>query len=151
MFLTVSQQPLREDRSTQKEEYQLANGLRVAANLNSRTRVELTTAGTGVYTTIWTSDDMPEGAAWALDISAIGVATLNSARYERASFYVRAVGGPPTAPGGGTADYIPPFETDPFADAQFVVVGNAIAVQVRDPGGGGAMDWDVVVTAREVT
>lgn len=149
MFPTVSQQPLREARSSQKEEYQLANGLRDAANMTSRTRTTSTTAGTGAFTTIWTSDDVPEGAAWAINASVLARGSGTWGRFEKGALFFRDPAGA-TTQGGATGDIAPVIRSVVTINVQFAVAGNGIAVQVKGDGAT-TIDWDALVELREVS
>lgn len=152
MFPTVPNADLRQDRSAQKEKVALANALKKAANMTSRTRVRLTTAGTGVFTTIWRSEDMPEGSAWAIDYHIVARTTAGTAgrnRYDEAALFYRQPAGAATQQ-GATVTISPAIESIVAASVQFAVSGNAVLVQVLDDGLS-TFDWDAFIDVREVT
>lgn len=151
MFPTVSQQPLRQDRSSPKETTDLANATRRGVNMISRARVTFTTAATGVFTTVWTSEEMPEGSAWALDYHIVCRTTAGTpgrCRYDQDALFFREVGGVATQQ-GATGTISPAIESIVAASAQFLVVGNTIAIQVLDDGLS-TFNWDVMIEGREV-
>jgi hypothetical protein len=152
VFPTVAWAALREGRSDDSEITGLANAVRKAVNMVSRVRVTITTVATGVFTTAWISDDMPEGTAWAVDYHVVwrtSAGTAGRGRYDQAALFYRQAGGSATQQ-GGTVTITPSIESIIAANTQFLVVGNAIAVQVVDDAAS-TFNWDVFVEVREVT
>ncbi len=151
MFPTVSEPEIRESRSSDAEIYRLANATRAAANMVSRVRVTTTTVHTGVFTTIWTSAEMPEGSAWAIDYAIVWRTTAGVAgrgRYDQNALFYREPAGAATQQ-GATGTVAPAIESIAAFSAQFAIVGNTIVVQVLDDGVSTA-DWDAFIEVREV-
>lgn len=119
--------------------------VRQAANYTAITNPTLPTAGTGVYTTIWTSADLAVGTAVLIDATIVGVAsTARSAFKITGLFYNNGT----TAQEGVTvAGYTQ--NAAGFA-VQFLVVSNHVELQVKDAGGL-TVDWDALVVAQEAT
>lgn len=152
MFPTVSYADLKENRSEDKEKTQFANAVKRAVNMVSRVRVTLATAATGTYTAAWTSEDMPEGSAWAIDAHVVARATSGPAgrnRYDQGALFYRQSGGAATQQ-GATVALSPTIASIAGANVQFAIVGNAIAFRVADDGAS-HMDWDAFIEGREVT
>lgn len=152
MFPTVSWAALREGRSDDSETTGLANALRKAANMVSRVRVTATTVATGVFTTAWTSEEMPEGSAWAIDYGIVWRTTAGVAgrgRYDQNALFYREPGGVVTQE-GATGTIAPAIESIAAASARYAISGNTIVVQVLDDGVS-TFNWDVYIEVREVT
>lgn len=151
MFQTVATPDLKEARSDDKEKTQLANALRRAVNMTSRARAALTTEALGVFTTIWLSEDMPTGSVWSVDYHIVArtiAGVAGRARYDQAALFYREPAGSTTQQ-GATQTISPAIESIAAFSAQFLVSGNAIAVQVLDDGVS-TVDWDALIEVREV-
>lgn len=151
MFLTVSEPEIKDERSSETEKTYLANASRRALNMTSRARVALTTAATGILTSIWVSDPMPTGTVWAIDVHVMCRTVAGPAgrcRYDFSGLFYRDPAGVATQQ-GTSASISAPIESVIAANAQFTVIGNTIAVQVLDDGIS-TFHWDLLVDVREV-
>lgn len=151
MFQTVSAPDLKEGRSDDKERTQLINAVRRGVNMTSRIRALLTTEALGVFTSVWESEDIPEGAVWAVDYHIIGrtvSGVSGRARYDQCALFYREPAGATTQQ-GATQTISPAIESIAAWSAQFLVSGNAVAVQVLDDGVS-TVDWDAFIEVREV-
>ena len=127
---TVTAAPLRQGRSSEKEITDLPNDLRDALNMTSRVVTHGTTAGTGVFTTMWTSDAMPEKAAWSVQVQILGRGAGVRCHIGATALYYREPAGVATQQGiFGT-----PVLSSGGVSAQFITIGNAVAIQVIDNG-----------------
>ncbi len=151
MFSTVTDADINPARSSEFEKAGLANATKKAVNMVSRVRPTLTTAGTGVFTTIWTSPDMPEGSAWVIGYHIIwrtSAGVAGRGRYYQDALFYREPAGAATQQ-GATQTVSPAIESIAAFSAQFAVSGNAILVQVLDDGASTA-NWDALIEVREV-
>ena len=146
MLSTVTAAPLRQDRSSEKEKTDLPNDLRRAMNITTRSRLQLTTAATNVYTTIWTSEDMPEGSAWSVEVALVGRGTNARILIDTIALFFREVAGVATIQGAAS---VAAFGFPAGLSATFATSGNKILLNVTD-GGLTTINWDVVVETREV-
>jgi len=117
--------------------------LREALNIRYIAPFEITTSGTGAWTTIYTSDDIPVGQDWLVEAEIRAKATgARSAWIIRGLFYNDGT----TAQSGSTVlEYEQNLST---FDVRFSVVGNHITVDVKD-NGVLSVDWLCIVTLRE--
>lgn len=117
-----------------KEILPLLRESRGALNQVSAGAFTLSTAGTGAFTTVWTSDAMPTNSTWHVRATVNGMSTAGApqqAAYVREAYFANVAG--VVAQVGATAS-ISTFETAAACDVQFVVSGQTALLQVRDDG-----------------
>lgn len=117
-----------------KELIPLVREFRNALNTEAQDTRTLSTAASGAFETIWTSDDMPTDRAWHLWAKIAGFSTAGPAQqcsYVREALFAN-VGGVVSQVGVTSA--VSTFETAAAADVQFLISGQAIALQVKDDG-----------------
>jgi hypothetical protein len=145
---TVSAQPLREERSSDREKVNLVNGLRTAANLTTRIRPTLTTTGTGVFTLLWQSEEIPEGVAWTIEVLIVGRGLGARCQFGATALYYREPAGVATLQGAVTM--FTNITSDGALSASFGLIGNTATISVLD-NGVITMNWDALVEIREVS
>jgi hypothetical protein len=118
--------------------------MRTSLNQVYRARFVQQTAGTGVFTPIWTSPDMAAGTQWLIDATVQGKTNVvnPSAWMIRGLFY--SSGGVNQA-GATTAVYT--NAGGAFA-VQFLIVGDHVEAQVQDDGLL-TVDWQCWIELRE--
>lgn len=130
-----------------KEVVPVLQQLRAASNFSGVERAEVTTAGAGVATVIWTSPEMPTDASWLVTATVTG---LSVSGVERAGIVVN-VTTQSTAGGAvtqvGTTNVSTHVTTVGIA-ASFAVVGRTVTLSVND-GGTGAMTFVALVDTTE--
>lgn len=138
-----------------KEASPLMDQARTALNSRELTKKTLTTAATGVLTTIF-SEELPfTGAlavsgAWAVDAHILGRATAGGAahaRYELSGLFWREAGGA-MAQEGATVVLVA-IESIGALDATLSASANSVIVQVKDDGVR-TVAWSCVVEIAEV-
>lgn len=106
---------------------------------------ELSTAGTGAFTNIWTSDAMPTGSAWLVVAHVIAYTTSGTAQrgayIRRGLFYNDA--GTVAQQGTTVAEYTE--ESAAGADVRLQVSGQTIQLDVQDDGVS-TFSWRAFVT-----
>jgi hypothetical protein len=108
-------------------------------------RAQITTKGTGVFTTAFASDNMPEGVAWTVAGSIMGRGTGVRCLISATTLYYRDPGGVATFQGiWGNPNIIVGA-----LSAQFALNGNSVLLQVIDDAVH-TVSWDVFVEMREV-
>lgn len=144
----VSDRQLRDEKDLvpyiNKELLPLAREFRAAHNTEALQTFTVTTAATGTFTTIWTSDPMPTNSIWRVLVTATAFTTAGAAQqcaYTREACFANAAG--VVGQVGATA-VIATFETAAAADVQFALSGQTILFQVRDDGAS-TFTWKAVV------
>lgn len=131
----LSDRPVKDEQAAvdflNKELVPVVKEMRDVLNVRSSTDVDMVTNGTGAYTTIWTSDVMPSGAAWHIHATALGRGSTDSAVYAREAFFVNNGSGPSQV---GATLAVSTFETAAGADIRFVISSNQVQLQVQDDG-----------------
>jgi hypothetical protein len=151
MFATVSDQDIHPVRSSDIEKADLANATKAAVNMVSQVRVTVTTAATGAFAVIWTSEDMAPGSVWSMDYHIVARATAGlaaRARYDQAALFYREIGGA-TSQQGASGVITSSIESIIAWTNRFRVVGNAIVIEVLDDGVC-TVNWDAFIEVREV-
>lgn len=120
--------------------------VRAAANYYSQFRASGdTTDSPSAYKTIWESGPLADGTAGVIQALVVGFDTANdTAGYGKYIGFKVVAGVVSLTASGGAINY----ETQAAFDAQFAVVGNSVALQVRD--NGVPMKWEAVIQALEV-
>ena len=147
---TIDAGALAEHRSKEREVFGLANKLRDFANHTFRLRSSIDTAATGVLSTIWTSPEMPEKAVWRVSAQIVGRATSGGAAVVTADIYAlfyRELAGSVTQE-DVTYSASTPIATVAGTDADIVISGETILVQVQDDGTR-EFSWTAVVSVLE--
>jgi hypothetical protein len=130
-----------------KEANPILTQLRSFANQREHTKTTLTTAATGVYTTIW-SEAAPDGAAWYATAFIVGRATVGGnarAAYELRGLFYRDSGAL-TQEGATSVTFS--AESVAAFDTRFNITSNTLTVQVLDDAVH-TMDWTCVVVIEE--
>lgn len=123
----------------------LARDMRTVHNLETVQQFMGSSAGTGVFTTLWTSDPMPTDSAWHVTVKCSARSTSGAAQqcaYVREAYFANVAGA--VAQVGATAS-ISTFETAAAADVQFLVSGQTVLFQVKDDGAS-VFAWKATVT-----
>jgi len=117
--------------------------MREATNTRYTAPWTITTAGTGAWTTIYTSDDIPVGQDWLVEAEIRAKASsARSAWIIRGLFYNNGT----TAQEGSTV--VEYMQTSASFDVRFSVTDNHFTVDVQDDGALD-VDWLCIVTLRE--
>jgi hypothetical protein len=105
-----------------------------------------TTAGTGTFTTIWTSAEPAVNQLVLIDFTVMGIAPAagDCAVFKRTGTFLNVVG---LLQQGATAAIY--TQNSPGYAVQFLVVGNHVEVQVQDDGAQ-TVNWSVTVGTQEV-
>lgn len=128
-----------------KELIPFLSQVRQALNYTSVVAADITTAATGVMTTIWSSQDVAVGSSVLVDTTIIGIATGATSAFKVTALFRN--GGTFAQEGATFAGYTQ--NAAGFA-VQYLVVGNHFDVQVQDDG---ALDveWTAIVSALELS
>ena len=128
-----------------EELFPLLSEMRQALNyLATQNPPPFTTAGTGVFTTVWSSADVASGTAVRIDARVIGTASANRSAFTITGLFYNTGAGT-TQEGVTSAGYTQ--NAAGFA-VQFAVSSNHIELQVKDAGGL-TVSWDAYVEAQE--
>lgn len=110
----------------------LLDALRTQANSEYRTLVTLSTAATGVATTVWTSDAMPTNSAWLVEVRVVGFKASGAA--QRVAYIRRGLfgnnAGVVSQEGATSAEYTQ--ESAAGCDCTLSVSGQTVICQVTD-------------------
>lgn len=111
----------------------------------------LTTTNTAVFTTVWTSDNLPADGTWRviLEVQARSTTDGSAAFYWLASVWKRVGSGAATQV-GATVSVVPAFEDVAGWDVQIVASTNAVVAQVQGDVTR-VVSWVVVPYIRELT
>lgn len=120
----------------------LARDMRVAHNLEAVQQFTLTTAATGAFATIWTSDPMPTDSTWHVVAKCTGRSASRNCAYVREAYFANIAGS--VVQIGATAS-ISTFESAVAADVQFLVSGQTVLFQVKDDTSGTFL-WKATIT-----
>ena len=146
---TVDASALKEGRSDEREQVSLANASKRALDQRYEATFTVTTAATGVATTIWNSDDMPINSAWEVQATVLGRASAGGGargRYVVEGLFYRDAG---AAVQEGATLLVVAIESVAALDVQFAVLGNAVTLTVQDDGVR-TVDWSAMIKLREV-
>jgi hypothetical protein len=139
-------------RWANKEAIPLLRQLRARLNDTYNAVFELSTAATGAFTSVWTSDAMPTDSAWMVEIRVIGRATAGTD--QRTSYVARGTfyndSGVVAQQGSTSSDYVE--ESAAGCDFRFAVVGQTVTFDVKDDGAStfGWLAFVSVYPSREV-
>jgi hypothetical protein len=128
-----------------KELLPLLSQMRQALNYFSTTSASITTAGTGVMTTIFESADVAVGSSVLVDTTIMGIATGATSAFKITGLFRN----PGTFAQEGVTFAMFTQNTAGFA-VQYLVVDNHFEVQVQDDGALD-VDWTAIVTALEIS
>ncbi len=133
----VSDRPVKEDDLTfwaNKEVIPLLKKLRDAVNQIVAGAFTLTTAASGAFTNIWTSDPVPTDTTWGVRVRVVGHSTAGAAQtadYGRVATFRNTAG---TVAQVGATQSLWSIETAAAMDVRVQVSGQTIQVDVRDDG-----------------
>lgn len=117
-----------------REAIPLLRQLRARANDVYHAVFELSTAASGAFATIWTSDAMPTDSAWFVEVRVIGRASAGTdqrtAYVARGTFYNDS--GTVAQQGSTSSDYAE--ESAAGCDLRFAVSGQTVTFDVKDDG-----------------
>jgi hypothetical protein len=117
--------------------------MRSAINVTTDQTFKLTTAATGAFSNIWTSDALPTNSDWFIKADIRGRAAADTVQYEiRGTFYNRAG----TVGQQGSTATIYSVESAAAADVRLQAVGQTITLDVKDDGAS-TFYWDALITA----
>lgn len=145
---TLSRGSLVPNKSKENETFLAVNELQKVANSIVRIGPLRVSTSDAAAHTVWTSEDMPEGALWSFFITAQCHGGASSAHIIRTALYFRDSGGVATQFGAGTA--VSTNRTDANIQVQTALSGNDVLVQVVDAGGRTA-NWAVWIEVRVST
>lgn len=120
----------------------LARDMRTAHNLEAVQQFTLSTAATGAFATIWTSDPMPTDSTWHVVVKCQGRSPTQACAYVREAYFANVAG--VVAQVGATAS-ISTFETAAAADVQFLVSGQTVLFQCKDDAAT-TFQWKATIT-----
>lgn len=130
--LAVSISQLTEGRSKEKETFIVVNKLRTQALLRGEFATDLKTTGNGVFATLW-SATIPDRSTWTVQATITGRGTTGGASYVLVTSpqnYAGAV----SIVGGGTWSVLYAAEDAAAMDAQLVLNGDVLELNVQDDG-----------------
>ena len=117
-----------------REARPLLSSLRAVQNTDYRASFEVVSAGTGVATTLWTSDDLPTNSVWLVEVRVVGHKTGGASN--RVGYILRAVvynnAGVVAQQGATSAEYTE--ESAAACACTLAVSGQAVRCQVTDDG-----------------
>lgn len=144
---TVDASPLKESRSSEREQVSLANASKRALDQQYRATFAIQTPGNGVVTTLWDSGDMPLVSAWAISADVLGQAVGGGGRcrYVLEGLFYRNAG----ASAQQAATWYIQMESAVGFDAAFAASGNGVILTVQD-NAVLTMNWSALVAIREV-
>lgn len=117
-----------------REMIPLVKDIREFANQDGSQVFTLSTAGTGAFATIWTSDAMPTNSTWHVYVKVQARTTAGAAQacsYTREAYFTSVAG---VASQVGATASIATFESAAAADVQFALSGQTVLFQVKDDG-----------------
>lgn len=141
----VSSGQLKENKSKENEVFPLVNELRDIAAQVYRGGVFTTTSSDAAAHTIYTSDDMPEGAVWSVSWRIVGQSPTSRVMLMREAVFFRQSAGVTTQ--DGLTVGITSIRTDANMTTAIAASGNAVAITVSDASSR-AMSWSCWVEIR---
>lgn len=142
---TISDPPLREHASDERDTFDLVNLLRKAANQRYQTTRTVSTTD-ATPTAIWTSDAMPLLSAWEVEAQVVAIAEDgNAAGYRRIGRFKRQSGASVLVGAVGTP--VADSEDVGAWDVTLAISGNGVALSVT--GDARAVSWSAFVQVKE--
>lgn len=141
------------DKFVNDELLKVLRPMRDAVNAIGPERHRVSTDGAGTYARIWESSELPTSAIYTVTADVMGLGARGHTA-ERAAYLLTAAFSADGAVAQlGATTTVRSYESSAAIDARFGVDATArtVYVEVRDAGGGGVMDFTVVVTQTEGT
>lgn len=136
-----------EQRSEEREVFQMVNRLRDLLAQVRQYEAFVTTTLTAAATTIWTSDDMPANSAWDVEVVVLGLASDGSIGGYRRIARLRRGAGVSVLMGVSTP--VPDDEDFPAWDVTLAASGNGARLRVTGDVGS-TVKWSALVRLREL-
>jgi len=122
------------DTWVNKEARPLLQEARRALNTEAAQVATLTTAATGAFANIWTSDPVPTDSSWSVHVRVLGQSTAGAAQtadYGRVALFRNTAG---TLAQVGATQALWSIETAAAMDVRLQVSGQTVTLDVRDDG-----------------
>lgn len=124
-----------------KEVMPVLRDLRAASNYEAVIKKELDTAGTAVFTNIWTSESMPTDSTWLTEVRITGTSATQHCAYVLRGVFGNTAGAVAQV---GTTSIEYAEESAAGLDVQLVVSGQTVTLDVKDDGAG-TFVWVAVI------
>ena len=146
--LTLDIARLIQGKDTDLQTFRVVNKLRDQELLSYRTSASVTTAHTGVFTTLW-SATIPRNSSWVFEATIIGRGGSEGASY-RALGAVQDFAGTASVVGGSFPAVTVIGEDAAAMDSKWLLTAGLLSLQVKDDGLQ-SMNWEALIEGVRTT